>query len=139
MGLAGEFEEKKRQMIRFEIIAKFCQYAESLGAFIRGYRTHHLVPDKESKILSELSRYKVSQIDDEYKLLTKGKLKNLSQIKEQLLKNIFGYYNIINPERSSKIRESLLNIKELLKEEDARKAMKQTGIEDWLVDAVMRR
>jgi hypothetical protein len=116
VGLAGEFEEKKIQMIRYEIIAKFCQYAESLGAFIRGYRTHHLVPDKESKILSELSRYKVTQIDDEYKLLTKGKLNNLIQFKEQLLKNIFGYYNIINSRCSNNIRESLLNIKELLKE-----------------------
>lgn len=91
MHLTGQLEEKKIQMIRFEIIAKFCHYAETLGAFIYGFHTQHSVIRRESKILSTISDYKVRQIDDEYKLLTKGKMGILWKVQEQSLKNIFGY------------------------------------------------
>jgi hypothetical protein len=63
MGSTDPLRDKKNQMLRYEIIARFCQYAESLGAFIYGYRTNHLVRDKESKVLSVISGYKAKQID----------------------------------------------------------------------------
>lgn len=116
VSLTGQFEEKKRQMIRYEIIAKFCHYTESLGAFIYGFHKQHLVTRRESKILSTISDYKVRQIDDEYRLLTKGKIDVLWKIQEHSLKNIFGYYKTVNPQYSNIIFESLLNIKKLLKE-----------------------
>ena len=116
MGLAGEFEEKKRQMIRYEIIAKFCQYAETLGAFIYGYDKNYLIKDRESKILSAISDYKVGQIEDKYKVLIKGRINSLWRIQEQSLKNIFGYTCVINPKYRNDIHESLLSIKKVLRQ-----------------------
>jgi hypothetical protein len=112
-GITGGIEEKKIQMIRYEIIAKFCQYAENLGAFTYGYDTHHSSRDKESKILSTLIRYYVSEIEKEYRSLTKGQIHRLWKNQEHALKNIFGYHKITN---SHNVYESLLNIKKLLRE-----------------------
>jgi hypothetical protein len=116
IGLTGPLEEKKIQMLRYEIIARFCQYAESLGAFIYGYRTHHLDHDKESKVLSAISGYKMKQISDEFKALTKGQINRLWKYQEQLLEDIFGYYKIKRSEFLQSKRESIYNIKRLLKE-----------------------
>lgn len=114
--LTGPLEEKKRQMLRYEIIARFCQYTESLGAFIYGYRIHHLIRDKESKVLSAISGYKMKQISDEYQALTKGKINQLWKDQEQSLEDIFGYHKITMSEFLKSKRESLYNIKKLLKE-----------------------
>jgi integrase len=116
MGSTDPLRDKKNQMLRYEIIARFCQYAESLGAFIYGYRTNHLVRDKESKVLSVISGYKAKQIGDEFKALTKGQINRLWKDQEQLLEDIFGYHKIIQPEFLKSKRESLYNIKKLLKE-----------------------
>ena len=85
-GLTGELEEKKKQMIRYEIIAKFCHYAETLGGFIYGYEKNYQVKDRESKILSTISGYQVRDIEAKYKELTKGSKSSLWRIQEQLLK-----------------------------------------------------
>jgi hypothetical protein len=116
MGLAGPLEEKKRQMLRYEIIARFCQYTESLGAFIYGYRTNHLSRDKESKVLSAISGYIVKDISCEFKILTKGQINQLWKNQKQLLEEIFGYYKINAPEFLKSKHDSLCNIKKLLKE-----------------------
>ncbi|HEY6885461.1 MAG TPA: hypothetical protein VI278_15615, partial [Nitrososphaeraceae archaeon] len=116
MGLAGPFEEKKRQMLRYEVIARFCQYAESLGAFIYGYRTNHLARDKESKVLSAIGRYRVKDISDEFRILTKGQINQLWKKQKQLLEDIFGYYKISAPKFLNSKHDSLYNIKKLLKE-----------------------
>jgi hypothetical protein len=113
---ADPLKEKKSQMLRYEIIARFCQYAESLGAFVYGYHTHHLVRDKESKVLSAISGYKMKQINDEFKLLTKGQINRLWKTQKQLLEDIFGYHKITKPEFLNSKRSSLYNIKRLLKE-----------------------
>ena len=116
IGLAGPFEEKKRQMLRYEIIARFCQYAESLGAFMYGYRTNHLARDKESKVLSAIGRYRVKDIGDEFKILTNGRINQLWNNQKQLLEDIFGYYKISTPQFLRNKQDSLCNIKKLLKE-----------------------
>jgi hypothetical protein len=116
IGLTGPLEEKKKQMLRYEIIARFCQYAESLGAFIYGYRTHHLVKDKESKVLSAISGYTMRQINDGFKALTNGQINRLWKDQERLLEDIFGYYKINRSEFLQSKRESLYNIKWLIKE-----------------------
>ena len=115
-GLTGELEEKKKRMIRYEIIAKFCHYAETLGGFIYGYDKNYQAKDRESKILSTISGYKVSDIEDKYKELTKGTKNSLWRIHEQSLKNIFGYTGITDRKYSNDIHEALLNIKKLLSE-----------------------
>jgi hypothetical protein len=69
--------------------------------------------DKESKILSTLIRYDVSQIEEKYKSLTKGQIHRLWKNQEQALKNIFGYYKIT---KSNNVHKSLLNIKKFLRE-----------------------
>ena len=107
MHLTGQLEEKKRQMIRYEVTAKFCHYAETPGAFIYGFHTQQSVIRRESKILSTISDYKVRQIDDEYKLLTKGRITTLWKIQEQSLKHIFGYYKTVDPQYSNAISDSL--------------------------------
>src|ERR671938_154005 len=86
--------EKKSQMLRYEIIARFCQYAKSLGAFMYGYRTNHLVRDKESKVLFSISKYQVKEISDEFKHLTTGPVNRLQKNQKQLLQDIFGYHKI---------------------------------------------
>jgi hypothetical protein len=58
----------------------------------------------------------VSQIENEYKLPTKGGINRVWRVQEQSLKNVFGYAAIINTKYSSDIRESLLNIKKLLRQ-----------------------
>jgi hypothetical protein len=115
-GITGELEDKKKQMIRYEIIAKFCHYAETLGAFIYGYDKNYSARDRESKVLSTISDYKVSYIEDKYKSLTKGRISSLWKIQEQSLKNVFGYTSVTDPKYSNDVNESLLNIKKLLSE-----------------------
>jgi hypothetical protein len=115
-GLNDPLEEKKKQMLRYEIIARFCQYTESLGGFIYGYRMNHLVQDKESKVLSTVSGYKVNEVNGEFKMLTKGQINRLWKNQEQSLEEIFGYHRITRSEFLKSKRESLYNIKKLLKE-----------------------
>jgi hypothetical protein len=108
--------EKKSQMLRYEIIARFCKYAKSLGAFMYGYRTNHLVRDKESKVLSSISKYQVKKISDEFKHLTTGPVNRLQKNQKQLLQDIFGYHKITGSQFFNSKRDSLYNIKRLLKE-----------------------
>jgi hypothetical protein len=116
MSSPDPLKEKKSQMLRYEIIARFCQYAESLGAFMYGYRTNHLVRDKESKVLSTISKYQVKEISDEYKHLTMGPINRLQKNQKQLLQDIFGYHKITAPQFFNSKRDSVYNIKRLLKE-----------------------
>ena len=78
--------EKKSQMLRYEIIARFCKYAKSLGAFMYGYRTNHLVRDKESKVLFSISKYQVKEISDEFKHLTTGPVNRLRRTRSNYYK-----------------------------------------------------
>ena len=114
--IVGAAEQRKQQMLRFEIIAKYCHYAEALGAFIQGYRSNRGFKDRESRVLSSLGRYKVKDIDGEYKLLIGGSKRSLGRVQKNLLTNIFGYYRITVPKYVNEARNSLLNIKGLLKE-----------------------
>jgi len=115
-GSNDPLEEKKKQMLRYEIIARFCQYTESLGGFIYGYRLNHLVQDKESKVLSTVSGYKVKEVNNEFKVLTKSQINRLWKNQEQSLEEIFGYHRITRSVFLKSKRESIYNIKKLLEE-----------------------
>jgi len=58
----------------------------------------------------------MKQINDEFKLLTKGQINRLWKTQKQLLEDIFGYHKITKPEFLNSKHSSLYNIKRLLKE-----------------------
>lgn len=63
------FNEKKILIFRFEIVARYCQLAESLGGLILGYSNLNISSNKQLEdthatyILKYLSDYKINEID----------------------------------------------------------------------------
>ncbi len=80
--------DKKCSVLKFEIVAKFCHYAELVGAVV--YPSYAANASFNSaEILENLSKYKVVEIDNFYQDFQKGT--SLDNIKRNNLKHLFGY------------------------------------------------
>ena len=106
------FYEKKILIFRFEIIARYCQLAESLGGLILGYKKLNLTSNKQlnnnhtQQVLKYLSDYMIKDIDTFY---------------ENIENNTFEYdvifgYDLLDTKYYKEISISINNIKNNLKE-----------------------
>jgi hypothetical protein len=104
--------DKKVLIYRYEIVARFCQFAESLGGLILGYIKLNLDSNRQLnnnhaiKILESLSGYTIGEIDDLYKRI------DANSSRYDLL---FGY-DILEGRYANEVSHSLENIKTSLKE-----------------------
>jgi hypothetical protein len=109
---------KKIAIFRYEIIARFCHFAESLGALIRAF--YLIKKDKSSstsltnehpiQILDLVSKYYPGDIPKFYEELK-------TDIGDQNLIKIFGYDYIDNTQHYNIITNSIKNIKKILNDE----------------------
>jgi hypothetical protein len=104
--------DKKCSVLKFEIVAKFCHYAEVLGAFI--YPCHKVNPDLSSaNILENLSKYNIRDIDEFYSAFDTRY--TLDTTKRNNFKKLFGYDQITSGQGADKfIDSSLINIVKVL-------------------------
>jgi hypothetical protein len=83
--------DKKCSILKFEIIAKFCHYAEVVGAFV--YSSYAGNVDLNSaKILENLSKYNVGDIDRFYQDIVSRS--SLDIERDRAFKHLFGYDRI---------------------------------------------
>ena len=71
---------------------------------------------RNPKVLFSISKYQVKEISDEFKHLTTGPVNRLQKNQKQLLQDIIGYHKITGSQFFNSKRDSLYNIKRLLKE-----------------------
>ncbi|MGH9976918.1 MAG: hypothetical protein ACRD8Z_13945, partial [Nitrososphaeraceae archaeon] len=102
--------DKKVLVYRYEIVARFCQFAESLGGLIIGYDKLNLNSNRQlnkshaRKVLESLSNYSISNIDEIYKKL------QTDSVKYDIL---FGY-DVLSGKNANDVAQSLENIKDVL-------------------------
>jgi hypothetical protein len=104
--------EKKVLIFRFEIIARYCQLAESLGGLILGYKNLNITSNKQlnknhtQQVLKYLSEYTINDIDTFYKNIENNSL---------AYDVIFGY-DLLDTKYQNEILISRDNIKNNLKQ-----------------------
>lgn len=104
--------DKKVLIYRYEIVARFCQFAESLGGLIIGYynlnlkSNYQLDNNHASKVLRTLSGYSITEIDELYKDL---------RANSSRYNVVFGY-DILEDKYGNQVSQSLESIKKILKE-----------------------
>lgn len=105
--------DKKCSILKFEIVAKFCHYAEILGSFL--YPCHSTELSLNSiDILENLSKYKVMEIEKFYQDFKSGYVLDTSNYNN--FKHLFGYNRINEGQRADQlIRNSITNIIDVLR------------------------
>ncbi|HET7148525.1 MAG TPA: hypothetical protein VFI73_08520, partial [Candidatus Nitrosopolaris sp.] len=104
--------DKECSVLKFEIVAKFCHFAELLGAFVYPSYAGN-VNLNSADILENLSKYKVGDIDNFYQDFHKGII--LDNIKCNNFKHLFGYDRIKPGQIADRlIDNSLTSITEVL-------------------------
>jgi hypothetical protein len=104
--------DKKIMVYRYEIVARFCQLAESLGGLIIGFNMLDLESNKQltkghaTKVLTYLSNYSIKEIGELYKRVDADSLR---------YDVLFGY-DVLDGMYADKVSLSLKNIKLVLKE-----------------------
>lgn len=109
---SDHIRDKKIMVCRYEIVARFCQFAESLGGLILGYINLNLDSNRQLnnnhaiKVLESLSDYTMGEIENLYK---------------KLYANSSGYgllfgYDILEGKYANEVSNSLENIQIDLKE-----------------------
>jgi hypothetical protein len=125
--LKGEDKDRTVKIIlmRYELVARYCQFAESIGALILGYHNlklssnTELNKDHSKQILNFLSSYYVNDIDKFYSDINNKSFQGDFEI-------IFGY-DIPNKSSEQFINESINNIIEhLLKISESYKKYKES-------------
>jgi hypothetical protein len=104
--------DKKCSILKFEVVAKFCHYAEVLGAFV--YPCHTANPNLNSEdILENLSKYYVWEIDQFYSAFNSSY--TLDNTKRNNFKQLFGYNQITSGQRADQFVDNfLVNIVKVL-------------------------
>lgn len=110
--------KKKIAIFRYEIIARFCHFAESLGALIRAFylikkdksSSTSLTNEHPTQILDLVSKYSPSDIPKFYEELK-------TNIGDENLIKIFGYDYIDKTQYYNIISNSIKNIKKILNDE----------------------
>jgi hypothetical protein len=104
--------DKKVLVFRYEIVGRFCQFAESLGALILGYNKLNLTSNTQLNnnhavnVLKTLSSYTIKEVDALYEKIQTNPLDY----------NILFGYDMLGNEYEMKVSLSLRNIKESLRE-----------------------
>jgi hypothetical protein len=106
--------DKKCNILKFEIVARFCHYAEALGSFLYpcNFPTPTLRPEQ---ILENLSKYKVFEIDQFYQQISNQSY-TLDRAKYNNFSDMFGYDRIHSGQGAEQlVDKSLTNIISVLK------------------------
>jgi hypothetical protein len=104
--------DKKVLIYRYEIVARFCQFAESLGGLIIGYNnlnldsSNHLDNNHVTKVLESLSDYSIAKVDELYKKLQTDSIRY----------DILLGYDVLGNRYTNEVSQSLENIKKILNE-----------------------
>ena len=83
--------DKKCSILKFEILAKFCHYAEVIGAFVYSSYAGN-VGLNSAEIRENLSKYKVVDIDHFYQDLVNRASLDINKL--NYFKHLFGYDHI---------------------------------------------
>jgi hypothetical protein len=85
--------ERRNGMLIFDLVIKYCQYAETLGAIINGFELSNKSENPSSSIvLSYLKDYTIDQVKDFFKEISSQDYINLTDMHKQKLIYAFGYY-----------------------------------------------
>ena len=105
--------ERRNGMLIFNLVTKYCQYAETLGAMINGFEVSNKSKNPSSnKVLSYLKNYEIGEIKDFFSEISSQNYTNLTDMHKQKLIYAFGYYKSNN----DNIDEIIGYIFDLLKE-----------------------
>src|SRR6266542_3577174 len=80
---------KKKSILRFEIIARFCHYVEILLAFYIGYDSVPNPKSDGSHILDKLSKYTVKDTDNVCTVVSKMNNLSLARAENDSLRRVF--------------------------------------------------
>ena len=93
--LNPENVERRNGMLIFDLVTKYCQYSETLGAIINGFESSNKDENPSSTIvLRYLKDYEVPEIRDFFKAISSPNYKNLTDMHEEKLVYAFGYYKL---------------------------------------------
>ena len=105
--------ERRNGMLIFDLVMKYCQYAETLGATINGFEVSNKSKNlSSSMVLSYLKNYEIGEVKDFFKEISSPKYMNLSDTHKQKLIYTFGYHK----SDKNNIDDIIEHIFDLLKE-----------------------
>lgn len=107
-----EFNDKKLNILRYEIIAKLCHYAENLGAFAYAF----MKSDKIEGVYNIICNYKVNWVNDLYNFFLNQNTDTPRNVERSKIVRIFAYPQPTTKSSRNQIDESILNIRKLLVE-----------------------
>jgi hypothetical protein len=107
-----ELYDKKLNILRYEIIARVCHYAENLGAF--GYA--FMKSDQIKDVYNLVCNYKVNWVVDFYDPFLHSDNVILTDLQKARIKRVFAYPQPTTKLSKRRIDSSIVNIKKLLSE-----------------------
>lgn len=107
-----ELYDKKLNILRYEIIAKVCHYAENLGAFAHAFTNS----DKIKDIYKLVCNYEVNWVINFYKPFLRSTTDTLRNSEKVKIEKIFAYPEPTTISSKNKIDKSIINIRKLLLE-----------------------
>jgi hypothetical protein len=105
--------ERRNGMLIFDLVTKYCQYAETLGAIINGFEVSNKSKNPSSSVvLSYLKNYEIHEVKNFFKEISSPNYMNLTEMHKQKLIYAFGYYK----SNRNNVDEIIEQIFKLLKE-----------------------
>jgi hypothetical protein len=105
--------ERRNGMLIFDLVTKYCQYAETLGAIINGFEVSNKSKNPSSNmVLSYLKNYGIGEVKDFFNEISSANYTDLNDMHKQKLIYAFGYHKSNN----DNIYEIIRHIFDLLKE-----------------------
>ena len=102
--------ERRNGMLIFDLVTKYCQYAETLGAIINGFEVSNKSKNPSSSIvLRYLKNYGVGEVKDFFKEISSQNYANLTDMHKQKLIYAFGYHKS-NKNNMDEIIEHIFNL-----------------------------
>jgi hypothetical protein len=89
--------ERRNGMLIFDLVTKYCQYAETLGAMINGFEMSNKSKNPSSNIvLSYLKNYRIGEVKVFFNEISSPNYTNLTDMHKQKLIYAFGYHKSNN-------------------------------------------
>jgi hypothetical protein len=103
--------ERRNAMLIFDLVVKYCQYSETLGAMINTFELSNKDKNPTSTIvLSYLKKYQVKQVTDFFVEISSPNYTNLKEEHKDKLIYAFGYYKSSNYDQTDYIFHLLKEI-----------------------------
>jgi hypothetical protein len=104
--------ERRNSMLIFDLVIKYCQYSETLGAYVDAFESSNKSKNPSSTIvLRYLAKYEVQDITKFFKEISSRNYRNLTSEHKEKLIYAFGYHK-----SSSDKTSEIYNIFHLLEE-----------------------